>query len=85
MQVDKEKYFPKLKCPYCKKRFADVSGKPLRNDCILVKYENIRHAQFIFECPHCHNRVGLEVNCVLPPNDQTVLIPIINLSPSSWL
>ena len=53
-QNDGRKSMPKLNCPYCGKRFADVPNAQFKNKSQLVTMDKISADDFILECPHCH-------------------------------
>lgn len=56
---DGRRYMPKLKCPYGNHRFADVPNVALRNNSELKRLSEIADADYILECPHCHQKVAL--------------------------
>lgn len=73
-QNDGRKSMPKLNCPYCGKRFADVPSAQFKNKSELVKLDNISADDFILECPHCHKKAGLHIdniNCI----NTTIRVP----------
>lgn len=59
---DGRRKMPKLYCPYCSKRFGDVPNKEIKNISQLLKRDYISANDFILECPHCHNFVGLRIS-----------------------
>lgn len=60
---DMRRKMPKLKCPYCRKRVADLATKELKNFSTLERYEDIEkgYHDIILECPHCHRLVSLQI------------------------
>jgi len=60
-QTDNRKNMPKLNCPYCGKRCADVPNKDYKNASQLVTIDNIGKDDYILECPHCHKKMGLHI------------------------
>ena len=56
---DGRRYMPKLKCPYCNRRFVDVVDSRTKNESSVVKWEKNVDIDFVLECPHCHEKVGL--------------------------
>ena len=58
---DGRRRMPKLKCPYGNHRVADVVDVMLRNDSELVKLAEASIIDYILECPHCHQKVGLYI------------------------
>ena len=62
MQIkgDKRRKMPKLKCPHCGGRCADVADTKLKNQSVLTKTES-EPADFMIECPRCHKLFGLYI------------------------
>lgn len=58
---DGRKYLPKLKCPYCFKRFGDLPNTELKNKSKLVVNEQILKDDIVLQCPHCYKIVGLRI------------------------
>ena len=58
---DGRRGMPKLKWPYGNHRFADVADRDIRNDSMVFKLSDKPHADFIFECPKCHQLIGLSI------------------------
>lgn len=58
---DGRRGMPKLKCPYGNHRFADVSDRDIRNDSMVFRLSEKPYADFILECPKCHQLVGLSI------------------------
>ena len=58
---DGRRKMPKLKCPYCSKRFADVSSPSLRNESSLLKLQDVVNPQYIMECHNCHKKIALVI------------------------
>lgn len=58
---DGRRKMPKMKCPYGNHRFADVADVMLRNDSELVKFSEGSDVDYVLECPHCHQKVGLYI------------------------
>lgn len=56
---DGRRHMPKLKCPYGNHRFADVPDVALRNDSELKCLSEASDADYILECPRCHQKVAL--------------------------
>ena len=56
------KLMPKIKCPCCGKRIADLPNKEYKNAAIVKKYsaEMTEGDAIILECPHCHEFVSLQ-------------------------
>lgn len=61
MNNDGRKNMPKLSCPYCGRRCADVPNKEYKNKSQLVTMDNLSSDDYILECPHCHRKVGLHI------------------------
>ena len=61
---DGRKSMPKIKCPYCRKRIADLPNKEYKNAAIVKKYsaEMTEGDAIILECPHCHEFVSFQIN-----------------------
>lgn len=63
MNDDGRRLFPKMKCPYCGKRFGDLPNKELKNHSKLLTKNNIElNRDIVLQCPHCRNIVGLRIN-----------------------
>ena len=60
-QNDGRRFMPKLKCPYGNHRFGDVPDVALRNESVLTRLQDPADADFILECPHCHQKVALSI------------------------
>lgn len=60
---DERKMMPKLKCPCCRKRVADLPNKKLKNATIIKKFDAGKPVQddIILECPHCHSFISLQI------------------------
>lgn len=68
---DGRRYMPKLKCPYGNHRFADVPNVLLRNDSELKRLSEASDADYILECPHCHQKVALCIKSLhITPTEQ---------------
>ena len=59
---DGRRSMPKLNCPYCGKRCADVPNAMFKNKSRLVKLDCVSENDYILECPHCHKKVGLHID-----------------------
>ena len=57
---DNRRKMPKLKCPHCGGRCADVADAKLKNNSVLTKTES-EPADFMIECPRCHKLFGLYI------------------------
>ena len=55
--ADNRKRMPKLDCPHCGKRCADVK---LKNDSVVLKL-GAEPADYVIECPRCHKLFGLYI------------------------
>lgn len=55
---------PKIKCPCCRKRIADLPNKEYKNAAIVKRYskDQSENNAIILECPHCHEFVSLQLN-----------------------
>ena len=63
MNDDGRRLLPKIKCPYCCKRFGDLPSRELKNHSELVTKDNIElKKDIVLQCPHCRNIVGLRIN-----------------------
>ncbi len=62
MQIhnDNRRKMPKLNCPHCGGRCADVADAKLKNNSVLTKTES-EPADFMIECPRCHKLFGLYI------------------------
>lgn len=60
---DARRKMPKLKCPYCNKRVADLPSRELKNISTLECYKrvNLSTSDIVLECPHCHEFVVLRI------------------------
>ena len=58
--IDNRKNLPKLKCPYCQSRCADVADAKLKNNSV-VSTLGAEPADYIMECPRCHKLFGLYI------------------------
>lgn len=58
--TDNRKRMPKLKCPHCDSRFADVADVKLKNGSTVSKL-GAESADLIIECPRCHKLFGLYI------------------------
>lgn len=59
---DGRRHLPKMKCPYCYKRFGDLPNRELKNRSKLVTKDQIVISKdIVLQCPHCHNFVGLRI------------------------
>ena len=62
MNDDGRRSLPKIKCPYCGKRFGDFPSKELKNQSELVTKNYIEiNKDIILQCPHCNKIVGLRI------------------------
>lgn len=59
---DGRRHMPKLKCPYGNHRFADVPDVSLRNGSEPKRLSELSEADYIPECPRCHQKVDLCIN-----------------------
>ena len=64
---DGRRAMPKLKCPLCGKRCADVADAKLRNKSVLKPLEVLPDADYIIECPHCHEPLALSIKDLRAP------------------
>ena len=55
--TDNRKNQPKLKCPHCQSRCADVADVKLKNSS-MVSALGAEPADYIIECPRCHKLFG---------------------------
>lgn len=68
---DGRRQMSKLKCPYGNHRFADVPEVSLRNNSELKRLSDIANADYILECPHCHQKVALCIKSLhITPTEQ---------------
>jgi len=58
--ADNRKKMPKLDCPHCGKRCADVADVKLKNDSVVLKL-GAEPADYVIECPRCHKLFGLYI------------------------
>lgn len=72
---DGRRYMPKLKCPYGNHRFADVPNVFLRNNSELRRFSEETSADFILECPRCHQKIAL---CIKPLHNESGELKRIN-------
>ena len=56
--TDNRKTMPKLKCPHCGSRCADVVDAKLKNSSV-VSALGTEPADYIIEYPRCHKLFGL--------------------------
>ena len=72
---DGRRKMPKLKCPHCNKRVIDLPNKELKNNCTLIKTNEICKDDIILKCLHCGKIIGLRTS-ILRKINNTKCIPI---------
>ena len=75
---DGRRLMPKIKCPYCNKRLADVANSKLRNESMIARISDLPVIDFIFECPHCHKMVALNLKCLHRVSTPAVINTVVN-------
>ena len=58
--TDNRKKMPKLRCPHCQARCADVADVKLKNNSVVTKLSD-EPADYVIECPRCHKLFGLYI------------------------
>ena len=73
---DGRRKMPKLKCPYCDKRVADLPSKDIKNISNLVKENEIEDNDIVLKCMHCGNIIGFRL-LILKETRHSKCIPIL--------